>query len=106
MRKFLISASFIALTAAAMPSLANAQAATEGAAGGAVVGGVTGAAVGGPVGAAVGAGVGATVGASAGDSNRRPPGTDTVIVAPAAPASERTCVTDSYGNRSCTTVNR
>ena len=106
MRKTLILVSFATLTAIAMPSLANAQAATEGAVGGAVVGGVTGAAVGGPVGAAVGAGVGGTVGASAGDSNRAPPGTETVIVAPAAPESQRTCVTDSRGNQTCTEVRR
>ncbi|MBV9348095.1 MAG: hypothetical protein JO245_08980 [Pseudolabrys sp.] len=106
MRKIMISATLIAFWAAALPSLANAQAATEGAASGAVVGGVAGAAVGGPVGAAVGAGVGGTVGAAAGDTNRAPPRSDTVIVAPAAPASERTCVTDSTGVRTCTTINR
>lgn len=104
MRNMLISVSFIALALATAPQIASAQDATTGAASGAVVGGVTGAVVGGPVGAAVGAGVGGTVGASAGDTNRSPPGSNTVIVAPSA--SERSCVTDSYGNRTCTTVNR
>ena len=98
MRKTLIS--FVTLAALAAPSYALAQAATEGAA----VGAVTGAVVGGPVGAVVGAGVGGTVGAAAGDTNRRPPGTDTVIVAPASPATERSCVTDPYGNKSCTEI--
>ncbi len=102
MRNMLISVSFVALALAAAPQIASAQDATAGAASGAVVGGVTGAVVGGPVGAAVGAGVGGTVGASAGDTNRAPPGSNTVVVEPSA--SERNCVTDSYGNRTCTTV--
>lgn len=104
MRKMLISVSFVALAFAVAPQMASAQNAAGGAATGAIVGGATGAVVGGPVGAAVGAGVGGTVGAAAGDTNTAPPGSNTVIVAPAA--SERSCVTDSYGNRTCTTVNR
>ena len=105
MRKMLISVSFVALALAAAPQLASAQNAAGGAATGAVVGGTTGLVVGGPVGAAVGAGVGATVGAAAGDTNTAPPGSNTtVVVSPSA--SERSCVTDSYGNRTCTTINR
>ncbi len=85
--------------------LASAQNAAGGAATGAVVGGTTGFVVGGPVGAAVGAGVGGTVGAAAGGTNTAPPGSNTtVVVSPSV--RERSCVTDSYGNRTCTTVNR
>jgi len=101
-----LTISMIALGALAMPSLAMAQHATEGAVTGAGVGAATGFAVGGPVGAAVGAGVGGTVGAAAGDTNRRERDR-TIIVEPERPAvSERSCVTDSYGNRSCTEIRR
>ena len=94
MRKMLISIATFAAIAA--PTMALAQHATEGAAGGAAAGAVTGAVVGGPVGAAVGAGVGGTVGASVGDTNRRE----------RRPLAERSCVTDAYGNQTCTTIRR
>ena len=97
MRKILVACSF--LLAVGAPQMAMADDAAAGAATGAAVGGVTGAVVGGPVGAAVGAGVGGTVGAAAGDHDR-----NRVIVAPAA--TERSCVTDAYGNRTCTSVTR
>ena len=89
-----------------MPQIANAQAASEGAATGAVVGGVTGAVVGGPVGAAVGAGIGATVGAGAGDTNRRH-SDGTVIIEQREPSvRERTCVTNAAGTTVCEEVRR
>jgi phage tail tape-measure protein len=96
MRKHLIAISLIAVALTTLPSMSNAQNATEGAAAGAGVGAATGLVVGGPVGAAVGAGVGGTVGASAGDSNRAPANT-TVVVDPA----QSTCTVDAYGNRTC-----
>ena len=109
MRKALISISLIAFGAIAIPNMAGAQEATAGAAVGAGEGAIVGGVVGGPVGAAVGAGVGGTVGASAGESahRNRVRDRDVVIVAPGdrSPA-DRTCVTDSYGNRSCTTIRR
>lgn len=96
MRKHLIAISLIAAALTTLPSLSNAQQATEGAVAGAGVGAATGFVVGGPVGAAVGAGVGGTVGASAGDTNRTQPGT-AVVVDPA----QTTCTVDAAGNRTC-----
>ena len=88
----------------AVPTLASAQ---EGAAAGAVTGGVAGAIVGGPVGAAVGAAAGAATGGAA-EAASRPPVQEQIIVqpAPGPVTSERTCVTDSAGNRTCTEVRR
>ena len=104
MRNMLIKISCVAFTLAAATQFAVADDnAAAGAATGAAVGGVTGAIVGGPVGAAVGVGVGATVGAGAADSDRR---RDRVIVHDEPAVRERTCVTDSYGSRTCTEVSR
>jgi len=110
MRNILFSAVTVAALAA-VPSLAHAQAAAEGALTGAGVGAATGFAVGGPVGAAVGAGIGGTVGAAAGDTNRVPPPVyvepvPRAVVVDPAPVRERTCVRDAYGNRTCTEVVR
>ena len=97
----------VACAALAFPATALAQHATEGAVSGAGVGAAAGFAVGGPVGAAVGAGVGGTVGAAAGDTNRREPHEHVIVEPSHGPAvSEKSCVTDSYGNRTCTEVHR
>ena len=104
---FIMRKSILAVAVAgflAVPTLASAQ---EGAAAGAVTGGVAGAIVGGPVGAAVGAAAGAATGGAA-EASSRPP--EAVIVTPppttGTVTSERTCVTDSAGNRTCTEVRR
>jgi hypothetical protein len=97
--------SILAVAAAgflAVPTLAFAQSGA-GVAAGAATGGVAGAVVGGPVGAVVGAGVGAAAGGAA-ESASRPP--NTVVIQESAPVSERTCTTDSAGNRVCTEVRR
>jgi hypothetical protein len=83
-----------------LPTIAMAQDPVGGAAAGAAGGAAAGAAVGGPAGAAVGAGVGAAAGAGAGAA--APP--RNVYVAPRPEVSDRTCVTDAAGNRSCTEV--
>jgi len=85
-----------------LPTIAMAQNPAGGAAAGAAGGAAAGAAVGGPAGAAVGAGVGAAAGAGAGAA--APPPRDHVYVAPRPEVSDRTCVTDAAGNRSCTEV--
>jgi hypothetical protein len=84
-----------------LPSIALAQDPVGGAAAGAAGGAAAGAAVGGPAGAAVGAGVGAAAGAGAGVAG---PPREHVYVAPGPEVSDRTCVTDGAGNRSCTEV--
>ena len=100
MRTLLITVSSVAFMFAAANTIAYADdEAAAGAVGGAAVGAGVGFAVGGPVGAAVGAGVGGTVGA--GTADRR----DRVIVREPS-ARERTCITDAYGNRSCTEIRR
>jgi hypothetical protein len=88
----------------ALPGLASAQ---EGAAAGAVTGGAAGAIVGGPVGAAVGAAAGAITGGAA-EQASRPQVQEQVVIqpAPAEVVSERTCTTDSAGNRVCTETRR
>lgn len=110
MRKIVLSAMTVAAFAA-LTSFAQAQQAAEGALTGAGVGAATGFVVGGPVGAAVGAGIGGTVGAAAGDTNRVPPPVYVEpaprgVIVDAPPVSQRTCVTDAYGNRTCTEVVR
>jgi hypothetical protein len=109
MKKLLMIAACGALLA--MPTMASAQDAAAGATTGAAVGAGTGFLVGGPIGAAVGAGVGGVVGAGTADSERRARAEanrrDTVIIEKRAPRSmTRNCVTDSFGNRTCTEVRR
>lgn len=102
MRKTLIiSAAVVAVLS--FSSLSYADDAAGGAAAGATAGGITGAVVGGPVGAAVGAGVGATIGAASADSDHRD--REKVYIEERAPRSrETTCVTNSYGDKTCTEV--
>lgn len=103
MRKNILAAAAVA-GFLAFPALASAQ---EGAAAGAVTGGVAGAIVGGPIGAAVGAAAGAATGGAA-EASSRPQVQEQIVVqpAPGPVTSERTCVTDSAGNRTCTEVRR
>jgi hypothetical protein len=83
-----------------MPLAAHAE---GGAAAGAATGVVGGAIVGGPIGAVVGGVAGAAVGGSADRDNER----RTVVVEPDdRPVRERTCVSDSYGNKTCNEVVR
>lgn len=113
MRKFLMIAACGTLLT--LPTMASAQDAAASATTGAAVGAGTGFLVGGPIGAAVGAGVGGVVGAGAADNARRErrareraygyaPG-ETVVIEKRS-RIQRNCVTDSFGNRSCTEVRR
>jgi hypothetical protein len=113
MRKFLLIAACGTLLT--FPTIVSAQDAAASATTGAAVGAGAGFLVGGPVGAAVGAGVGGVVGAGAADNERRErrararaygAADDTVVIERRARTSTRNCVTDSFGNRTCTEVRR